>query len=96
MTGNAILESLCTMSSAKTLSLQEDGRGIMSTPTDAVIMACEGEATHCYAGSVTAVGSRLTECVRRGVPLALSRYEAGAAAPVVIDVKAPPGDGNGE
>jgi adenosylcobinamide hydrolase len=86
MARNALLESIATISSAKTQALLENDRGIMATPTDAVIMACEGEEVHRYAGIVTDVGSRLAACVRTGVPLALSRYETGGTGPVTIDV----------
>jgi len=83
---NALLESVATISSAKTHALLECGRGIMGTPTDAVIMACEGDMKHRYAGMVSMVGRRLTECVRRGVPLALSRYEHGEGTPEIVDL----------
>ncbi|OPX69505.1 MAG: Adenosylcobinamide amidohydrolase [Methanoregulaceae archaeon PtaB.Bin056] len=88
MSKNALLESVATISSAKTQALLETGRGIVATPTDAVIMACEGEEIHQYTGIVTAVGSRLAECVRRGVPIALSLYENNSDTPVVLDVEA--------
>ncbi len=89
MSRNALLESVATISSAKTQALFETGRGIVATPTDAVIIACEGEEVHRYAGVVTPVGSRLAECVRRGVPLALSRYEGGSDSPVILSVELP-------
>lgn len=89
MSKNALLESVATISSAKTQALLETGRGIVATPTDAVIMACEGEEIHQYAGIVTAVGSRLAECVRRGVPIALSRYENGELSPATINLDIP-------
>ena len=84
MSKNALFESVATISSAKTQALIETGRGIVATPTDAVIMACEGKEVHKYAGIVTPVGSRLAECVRRGVPIALSRYEDGELSPGMI------------
>lgn len=87
MSRNALLESVATISSAKTQALLETGRGILATPTDAVIVACEGEEMHRYAGIVTPVGSRLAECVRRGVPIALSRYENGERAPATISLE---------
>ncbi|OPX71222.1 MAG: Adenosylcobinamide amidohydrolase [Methanoregulaceae archaeon PtaB.Bin009] len=88
MSKNALLESVATISSAKTQALLETGRGIVATPTDAAIMACEGEEIHQYAGIVTAVGGRLAECVRRGVPIALSRYENNSVTPVILDFEA--------
>ncbi len=89
MSKNALLESVATISSAKTQALLENGRGIMATPTDAVIMACEGDAVHRYAGIVTPVGSRLAASVRAGLPLALSRYEQGASTPKIIELNIP-------
>lgn len=86
MSRNALLESVAVIGSAKTQALFETGRGIVATPTDAVIVACEGEEVHRYAGIVTPVGNRLVECVRRGVPIALSRYENGELAPGTINL----------
>lgn len=86
MSRNALSESVATVSSAKTQALLETGRGITATPTDAVIVACEGEVVHRYAGVVTSVGRRLAKCVRTGVPLALSRYEHGALIPECISL----------
>lgn len=86
MSRNALLESVATISSAKTQALLENGRGIPGTPTDAIVMACEGPLVHPYAGIVTPVGMRLSACIRKGVPLALSRYETGATAPIKLDI----------
>lgn len=86
MSRNALLECLITAASAKTEALMESGRGIPGTPTDAIVMASEGPAVHSYAGIVTPVGKHLAACIRKGVPLALSRYEEGASMPIVIEV----------
>jgi adenosylcobinamide hydrolase len=86
ITRSGLLEGLITAASAKTLALLESGRAIPGTPTDAIIMACEGPGVHRYAGTVTPVGIRLAACVRKGVPLALSRYEEGATVPLTIGV----------
>ena len=89
MSKNALMGSVATISVAKTQAFPENGGGIMATPTGAVIMACEGDAVHRYAGIVTPVGSRLAACVRAGVPLALSRYEQGASNPKIIELNIP-------
>ena len=83
---SGLLECLITAASAKIRALLENGRAIQGTPTDAVIMACEGPRLHRYAGTVTPAGSRLAACVREGVTLALSRYEEGATLPLVIEL----------
>ncbi|MDH7510693.1 MAG: adenosylcobinamide amidohydrolase [Methanolinea sp.] len=82
MSENALLESIATIASAKTAALLRSGRDLLSTPTDATIMACEGPLVHRYAGIVTPVGKELVKCVERGVPLALARYEGGAESPL--------------
>lgn len=83
---SGLLEGLITAASVKTQALLKTGRNIPGTPTDAIIMACEGPEIHRYAGPVTPVGILLAACVRKGVPLALSRYEAGATMPVRIEI----------
>ncbi len=86
MCKSALLECLITAASAKTQGLLESGRSIAGTPTDAIIMACEGREVHRYAGAVTPVGIRLAACVREGVPVALSRYEAGSTEPLFLEI----------
>ncbi|KUG05673.1 adenosylcobinamide amidohydrolase [hydrocarbon metagenome] len=86
ITRSGLLEGLITAASAKTRALFECGKAIQGTPTDAVIMACEGPGLHRYAGPVTPVGTRLAACVRKGVSLALSRYEQCATVPLTIDI----------
>jgi adenosylcobinamide hydrolase len=90
---SGLLECLTTAASAKTQALLGSGREIPWTPTDAVIMACEGPAVHKYGGPVTSLGTRLAACVRTGVPLALSRYEEGASEPLTIEAPGVPGEG---
>jgi len=87
LTGNALLESIATMSSAKTAALLRMGLDIIATPTDAVITACEGDLVHQYAGIATPLGRSLVKCVMAGVPRALSMYESGGGGPTVIMVK---------
>lgn len=89
MSRNALLECLITAASAKTQALLECGRGISGTPTDAVAMACEGPVVHPYAGIVTPVGLRLSACIRKGVPLALSCYETGGKKPMFFNFDNP-------
>jgi adenosylcobinamide hydrolase len=71
----ALLGAVITATEAKVLSLQENGYEIAGTPTDAVIVASEGEAVHQYAGPVTEVGKRVREAVAFGVVAAMKRHE---------------------
>ncbi|MDI9633024.1 MAG: adenosylcobinamide amidohydrolase [Methanolinea sp.] len=84
MAEHALLESIATISSAKTAALLRSGRDFIATPTDAVIVACEGQPVHNYAGIVTPLGRGLVEGVKRGVPLALAAYEQKMRGPVEI------------
>lgn len=86
MTENALLESIATISSAKTAALLGSGRDFIATPTDAVIVACEGPPVHQYAGIMTPLGKCLVEGVTRSVPLALAAHEQGMKGPLEITV----------
>lgn len=88
MTKSALLESIATISSAKTAALLQDGRDFIATPTDAVIVACVGHPVHRYAGTATPLGKNLVNAVMTGVPLALAAYENGRKGPVEITIKA--------
>ena len=75
MTDSALLGSIITATEAKVLSLEQNGYGLTGTPTDAVIVASEGDPVHQYAGPVTAVGRRIRETVSFGVAAAMKRHE---------------------
>ncbi len=74
-TDGALLGAVVTATEAKVLSLNENGYTITGTPTDAVIVAAEGEPVHSYAGPVTEAGRRIREAVAFGVAAAMKRHE---------------------
>jgi adenosylcobinamide hydrolase len=74
-TDAALLGAIITATEAKVLSLAENGYDLTGTPTDAVIVASEGEPVHRYAGPVTEAGKRIREAVVFGVAAALKRHE---------------------
>lgn len=86
LTRGALLESIATVSSAKTAALLSSGYTFIATPTDAVIVASEGREVHHYAGTVTPLGRSLVRCVIAGVPRAFALYEDGGGGPVTITV----------
>lgn len=83
---NALAEAIGTISSAKTAALLRRGHDFIATPTDAVIVACEGKPIHRYAGTATPLGRALVNTVMTGVPRALSAYENESRGPIEIQV----------
>lgn len=75
LTDAALLGAIITATEAKVLALAQNGYAISGTPTDAVIVASEGDAVHPYAGPVTGPGMRIREAVLFGIPEALKRHE---------------------
>ena len=70
----ALLEAILTVTAAKGDALRVLGYPVSGTPTDAVIIACEGEVTHRYAGTLTPAGKRLYDAAFHGVQEALKRH----------------------
>jgi len=75
LTDAALLGAIITATEAKVLALAKNGYSLSGTPTDAIIVASEGEPIHPYAGPATDLGKRITEAVIFGIPEALKRYE---------------------
>jgi adenosylcobinamide hydrolase len=73
----ALLETIVTATEAKAQALHGMGYSFSGTTTDAVCVACEGDAApaHIYAGTLTEVGRRVYAAVLHGVPQALKRQE---------------------
>jgi adenosylcobinamide hydrolase len=71
----AILEAIITVCGAKAEALRCLGYDCTGTPTDAVVVACEGETMHEFAGPLTETGIRIYEAVRFGVQEAIRRHE---------------------
>ena len=74
-TDAALLGAMITATEAKVLSLIENGYAMCGTPTDAVIVASEGDPVHQYAGPVTGAGTRIRDAVAFGVAAAMQRHE---------------------
>lgn len=74
----ALLETIMVVAEAKAEALHTMGLLMTGTPTDAVIVACEGEMKYRYAGRLTEVGKRVREAVLHGIPEALARYNSPA------------------
>ena len=72
----ALLETIMVASEAKAEALQAMDLPLTGTPTDAVIVGCEGGIKHRYAGRITATGRRVREAVLHGLPVALRRHDA--------------------
>jgi adenosylcobinamide hydrolase len=75
MSDAALLETIITATEAKIAALSATGCACSGTPTDAVVVACEGEVQHRYAGVLTEAGKRVQAAVRFGVPEALKRHD---------------------
>jgi adenosylcobinamide hydrolase len=75
MTDAALAGAIITATEAKAEALRELSRPVPGTPTDAVIVASEGEPVHPYAGPLTEAGKRIRAAVLAGVPEALHRFE---------------------
>lgn len=71
----AILETIITATEAKAQALQLMGYRFTGTTTDEVIVACDGDTHHTYAGTLTEVGRRVYAAVLFGVQEALKRHE---------------------
>jgi adenosylcobinamide hydrolase len=71
----ALLETIITVCGAKAEALRCLGYTCAGTPTDAVVVASEGEMKHEFAGTLTPAGSRVHACVLQGVEEALKRHE---------------------
>ena len=75
MSDAALAGAIITATGAKAEALRELSRPVSGTPTDAVIVASEGEVVHPYAGPLTGAGMRIRAAVLAGVPEALHRFE---------------------
>lgn len=75
LTNAALLETIITVTEAKVKALQMMGHSFTGTTTDAVVIACEGDIRHTYAGVLTELGRRVYEAVVFGVQEALKRQE---------------------
>jgi len=75
MTDAALLETIMTGTAAREVILHSIGRPAGGTPSDGIVVACEGEVEHGGGGIMTEIGVRLSEAVRFGVPEALARHE---------------------
>jgi adenosylcobinamide hydrolase len=73
----ALLESVMVITEAKAEALQAMDLPLTGTPTDAVIVGCEGNIKHRYAGRLTDPGLRIRESVLHGIPEAVRRHDAG-------------------
>ncbi|NYT20957.1 MAG: hypothetical protein GKC07_04045 [Methanomicrobiales archaeon] len=71
----ALLGAVITATEAKVLSLYANGYAMTGTPTDAIIVASEGEPVHAYTGPVTEAGKRIRDTVAFGVAAAMKRHE---------------------
>lgn len=69
----ALLGAIVTATEAKTEALRVLGHAFTGTPTDAVVIACEGEVSHEYTGRATPIGERIRACVLQGVQESLRR-----------------------
>lgn len=75
MTDAALLETIMTGTAAREGILHSLGRPTGGTPSDGIVVACEGEVEHGGGGTMTEIGMRLSEAVRFGVQEALARHE---------------------
>lgn len=76
MADAALLETIITVTEAKAEALRSMGHAFTGTTTDAVVVACEGDAPlHEFAGTLTEVGRRVYAAVLFGVQEALKREE---------------------
>jgi len=72
----ALLETIMVATEAKVEALLAIGLPLTGTPTDAVIVGCEGGVQHRYAGRLTDTGRRIREAVLHGIPEAIRRHDA--------------------
>jgi adenosylcobinamide hydrolase len=72
----ALLETIMVATEAKVEALQEMDLPLTGTPTDAVIVGCEGEIKHRHAGRLTGPGRCVRESVIHGIPQAIKRFNA--------------------
>ncbi len=77
----ALLESIMVIAEAKAEALQAMDLPLTGTPTDAVIVGCEGPVKHRYAGRLTDTGMRIRESVLHGIPEAVRRHDAAEMSP---------------
>ncbi len=77
----ALLESIMVIAEAKAEALQAMDLPLTGTPTDAVIVGCEGPVKHRYAGRLTDTGMRIRESVLHGIPEAVRRHDAAELSP---------------
>jgi adenosylcobinamide hydrolase len=81
MEDSALLESIMVVAEAKAEALQAMDLPLTGTPTDALIIGCEGTIKHRYAGRITDPGRRIRESVLHGVPEAVRRHDAADLSP---------------
>ncbi|HET6580343.1 MAG TPA: adenosylcobinamide amidohydrolase, partial [Methanoregula sp.] len=77
----ALLESVMVISEAKAEALQAMDLPLTGTPTDGVIVGCEGPIKHRYAGRLTDPGRRIRDTVLHGIPEAIRRHDAADVTP---------------
>ena len=81
MEDSALLESIMIVAEAKAEALQAMDLPLTGTPTDAVIVGCEGTVHHRYAGRLTDPGMRIRESVLHGIPEAVRTHDAADQSP---------------
>ena len=77
MSDGALLETIMVATEAKSEALLALDLPLTGTPADTVMAACEGEERHYSAGRLTEAGKRVREAVLHGIPVALTRHDAG-------------------
>ncbi|MFA4826092.1 MAG: adenosylcobinamide amidohydrolase [Methanoregula sp.] len=71
----ALLETIMVATEAKTEALAALGLPLSGTPTDAVIVACEGSVKHRYAGRLTGTGRSVRAAILHGIPHAVQHHD---------------------
>lgn len=71
----ALLETILVATEAKAEALAVLGLPLSGTPTDAVIVACEGEVRHRSSGRLTETGRRVRAAILHGIPHAIQRHD---------------------
>ncbi|MFA4860084.1 cysteine-rich small domain-containing protein [Methanoregula sp.] len=73
----ALVEAVMIATEAKAEALQALDLPISGTPSDGVIVACEGDTVHLSAGRLSAAGTRIRGAIAHGLPEALIRHDTG-------------------
>jgi adenosylcobinamide hydrolase len=73
----ALFETIMVATEAKAEALAALGLPLSGTPTDAVIVACEGGQKHLYAGRLSGIGLRVRAAILHGIPHAIQSHDSG-------------------